>query len=129
VLALSNLVFYNAEKEKDSYYALKAIAGTWLKENGITNESSDIMERFPILTYYSGSKNRWITPYTDDVNDIIKYAQYNRIEYLVVDTMDFFTYRPALKELLKDTPKGMELVKQWGNDTGQEVRVYKIKSE
>jgi len=91
-------------------------AGQWLQENQITTKDSDIMERFPIVTYYSGSKKRWITPYTNNVTDIVEYARYNDIEFLVVDTMDFLTYRPALAYLLENTPKNMKLVKEWGND-------------
>lgn len=127
VLALSNLVYYNSEKTKDSYYALKAEAGMWLKENGITEESSNIMERFPIVTYYSGSKNRWITPYTNTIQDIVGYARFNDIEFLVVDTMDFLTYRPALADLLENTPENMELVQEWKKKE-QKVRVYEIKN-
>jgi Dolichyl-phosphate-mannose-protein mannosyltransferase len=129
VLLLSNMVYYNSEKEKDSYYQIKKESGIWLSQNNFIQTESNIMERFPIVTYYSGSKNRWITPYTDDVSDIIEYAKYNSIEYLVVDTLDFLTYRPALAGLLEETPNGMALVKEWKNEKGQKVRVYKIQGK
>lgn len=74
------------------------------------------MERFPIVTYYSGVKTRWITPYTDDPTDIISYAHFNDIELLVVDSMDFLTYRPALAALLQETPKGFTKLKEFHND-------------
>lgn len=161
VLLLSNLVYYNSEKEKDSYYALKKEAWEWMKKNISSidyknnsfeeretvwvpiedwssfssdkkelflagDNSLDMMERFPIVTYYSGSKTRWITPYTQNLEDIIEYARYNGIEYLVVDTMDFLTYRPALAHLLDNTPENMELVKEWRNESEQKVRIYKM---
>ena len=61
------------------------------------------MERFPVVTYYSRSKERWLTPYTDNLADILEYAKYNDIHVLVVDTLDFKTYRPALDDLLDET--------------------------
>lgn len=63
------------------------------------------MERFPIVTYYSGSKTRYITPYTDNFEDILEYGNYNNIDILVVDSMDFNTYRPALSYALTETPE------------------------
>jgi len=48
-------------------------------------------------------KERWLTPYTDNLADIVEYAKYNNIHVLVVDTLDFKTYRPALHELLDET--------------------------
>jgi len=60
------------------------------------------MERFPVVTYYSGTKQRWITPYTDNLDDLLEYAKYNHIDYLVVDTLDFKTYRPKLDYLLSE---------------------------
>ena len=35
------------------------------------------MERFPIVTYYSNSKVRWLTPYTDNIKSLVEYAKYN----------------------------------------------------
>lgn len=85
------------------------------------------MERFPIVTYYSGSKNRWITPYTNNAQDIVEYAYFNNIEYLVVDTMDFLTYRPELSQLLEKTPENMILLQEFTNEKQQKVLLYKIK--
>ena len=59
------------------------------------------MERFPIVTYYSWTKQRWITPYTDKLQDIIEYAKYNNLDYLIVDTLDFKKYRQNLIFLLE----------------------------
>ena len=84
------------------------------------------MERFPIVTYYSGSKTRWITPYEENISDIIRYAQYNEIEYLVVDTLDFLTYRPFLSSLLTETPEGMIFLKEFTNTQNQKVILYQI---
>jgi hypothetical protein len=60
------------------------------------------MERFPVVTYYSGTKQRWITPYTDNFDDLLEYAKYNDVDYLVVDTLDFKTYRSKLDYLLSE---------------------------
>lgn len=74
------------------------------------------MERFPIVTYYSGMKTRWITPYTDTAEDIRIYALSQGIELLVVDTMDFLTYRPKLAKLLEETPEGFSKLKEFSNE-------------
>lgn len=74
------------------------------------------MERFPIVTYYSGSKYRYITPYTDSIQDISEYAQYNNLDILVVDSMDFKTYRPKLEKYLEKTPKGFSKLKEFTNE-------------
>ncbi len=74
------------------------------------------MERFPIVTYYSGVKTRFITPYTDSSDDIRTYALYNTIELLVVDSMDFLSYRPKLAALLEKTPEGFTKLKEFHNE-------------
>jgi hypothetical protein len=33
--------------------------------------------------------------------DIVKYARYNKIDLLVVDSLDFATYRPGLATILE----------------------------
>nr|MDD3720150.1 hypothetical protein [Candidatus Gracilibacteria bacterium] len=116
---LGNYTFYNSVKNDDYKYQVKKIAGEWLKENkDITN--SRIMERFPIVTYYSGTKERWLTPFTDDLNNLIEYAKYNNINYFVVDSLDFKTYRPNLIFLLSDDFKNNSLIK---------LKTFKINNE
>jgi hypothetical protein len=61
-----------------------------------------MMERFPIVTYYSGVKERYLVPYANQ-SDLIAYANANHISILVVDSLDFATYRPALSFLLDET--------------------------
>jgi hypothetical protein len=97
---------------------------TWIIDTAswkINTESSKIdssnlmvMERFPILTYYTWSKQRWLTPYTKKLEDLVEYARYNRIDYLVVDTMDFQKYRPELMFLLdyKKNHRWLEFVRK-----------------
>ncbi len=124
IYILSNLVYINTESPKDAYYELKAQAGIWLKENSQT--PPDIMERFPIVTYYSGSKHRWITPYESEIENIIEYAKYNSIDIFVVDTMDFLTYRPFLADYLVETPEWLTKLKEFTNRKGQKVILYKF---
>jgi hypothetical protein len=61
------------------------------------------MERFPVVTYYSGTKERWLTPYTDKLENVVKYAKYNGLDFLVVDSLDFAKYRSDLGFLLTDS--------------------------
>jgi hypothetical protein len=63
----------------------------------------NILERFPIVTYYSGTNNRFITPYTDSLKELLIYAKFNKIDYLIVDSLDFKKYRPNLVFLLDET--------------------------
>jgi hypothetical protein len=131
IYLLSSSVYYQGESGKDSYYALKKEAGEWLKhhcesENICTSWYAQlkIMERFPIVTYYSGTKTRYITPYTNDIQDIYSYGNYNNIDILVVDTMDFLTYRPALAEYLEKTPENFIFLHEFKNQENQKVILY-----
>ena len=141
---LSIKVYHSIESPKDEYYSLKQEAGEWLKEYqnneyitkcAILSDSRKadkctqdlklkIMERFPIVTYYSWAEYRWITPYTQNISDIHEYAQYNGLNILVVDTMDFQTYRPQLQKYLSETPKGFIQLKEFSNPKGQKVILY-----
>lgn len=84
------------------------------------------MERFPIVTYYSGSKYRYITPYSDDIQDIYEYGNYNDIDILVVDTMDFLTYRPALQKYLDEIPENFSYLQGFENEKWQKVILYSL---
>ena len=74
--------------------------------------SYKVMERFPIVTYYSGVKERWLTPYVDNVEDLVTYARYNDVDYLIVDTMDFEKYRPKLLFLLDEKKQHHWLIEE-----------------
>jgi len=127
ILLLSTSVYYNIESPKDEYYSLKKTAGQWLKENLENTENLKIIERFPIVTYYSGSKTRYITPYTDTIADIYEYGSYHDIDILVVDTMDFKTYRPALTQYLDIIPKDFIKLQEFSNSQQQKVILYRLK--
>ena len=120
------MVYYNWEKDKDDYYTLKQEAWVWLQWQITDTENIKIMERFPIVTYYSGSKIRYITPYTDDISDIYEYWLYNKIDYLIVDSMDFETYRPALAKYLENTPNWFTKFREFSNAKNQKVIIYKL---
>lgn len=101
IYSLWLLSYYNSNKWLDEYYKVKQIAWEYLKEYHNSKVNLKIMERFPIVTYYSWTKQRWITPYTDKLQDIIEYAKYNNLDYLIVDTLDFKKYRQNLIFLLE----------------------------
>ncbi len=125
-----NYVYYNSVKTDDAKYEVKKIAWEYIKK--MTTQNSKlatlrIMERFPVVTYYSWTKQRWITPYTDNLGNLIEYAKYNKIDYLVVDTLDFKTYRPKLDFLLKDDFENESLHKiQTFQVNNQKVILYKF---
>gem|GEM_PF-1425032 len=93
----------------------------------VNNTDFKILERFPIVTFYSGTKYRYITPYTASLPDIIEYAKYNEIDFLVVDTMDFAKYRPELSFLLDESTSHPGLIpfNVWKEDDDK-VILYKI---
>ena len=125
IFLLSTLIYYNIESSDDEYYSLKKDAGEWLKNN--TSWEIKLMERFPIVTYYSWSKTRFITPYTNNIDDIYEYGIYNGIDILVIDSMDFKTYRPELLEYLDKTPENFLLLKLFENNLWQKVILYSLK--
>jgi len=93
----------------------------------------NILERFPVTTYYSWTNHRFITPYTDSLKDLLIYARFNKIDYLIVDTIDFAKYRPDLKFLLDEQQdfEWLEKVKVFKKDFNwkqQKVIIYKIKN-
>lgn len=126
ILLLSTFVYANTEKPKDEYYSLKKEAWEWLYNQSLNPETIKIMERFPIVTYYSGSKIRYITPYTPKISDVYEYGKYHGIDFLVVDTMDFQTYRPALVEYLEKTPENFTKLKEFSNTKWQKVILYQL---
>lgn len=124
--------FYNSNKEQDEYYSLKKTAWEWLWDYHFWKTNLKILERFPIVTYYSWSKQRWITPYTDNIKDVIEYAKFNKIDYLVVDSMDFLKYRPGLSFLLNSNIKyfpWMTKLKEFDNQKWQKVIIYRFENK
>jgi len=140
--------YYYAHVGDDAKYELKSKAGIWMNiniscENNVCEELKQkqrkkysmyvnntdfkILERFPIVTFYSGTKYRYITPYTASLPDIIEYAKYNEIDFLVVDTMDFAKYRPELSFLLDESTSHPGLIpfNVWKEDDDK-VILYKI---
>lgn len=131
IYLLGLLSYYNSYKLEDTMYEIKKIAGEYLKENK-SKQNINILERFPIVTYYSWTNHRFITPYTDNLSDLLTYAKFNKIDYLIVDNLDFEKYRPDLKFLLNIEKEfnWLEKVKVFEkkfNWEKQKVIIYKIK--
>jgi hypothetical protein len=127
IFALWNLSYYNTFAWEDAKYKVKKEAWEYLKQYHFSGENLKILERFPVVTYYSGSKERWLTPYTDRLVNLLIYANHNNIDYLVVDSVDFFKYRPWLQYLFlqpKDYP-GLKKFKEFEKN-GEKVILYKI---
>ena len=114
-------------------YSAKKNAWVWLQKN-LEKEfpwkkTVKIMERFPVVTYYSGTWERWLTPYANQA-DLLAYAKANDIDVLVVDSLDFKTYRPQLaylldeKSILKSNLLDLIYKEQ---KYGEKVILYKIK--
>lgn len=132
VYSLGTFSYYNTIKWEDARYEVKKIAWEWLYKyhggNLIWKTQIKIMERFPIVTYYSGTKERWLTPYTDKLENVVEYAKYNNLDYLIVDSLDFYTYRPDLRFLFDESRKsyeGVEKVKEFEKN-GEKVVIYRV---
>ncbi len=131
IYSLGVLSYYNSHKFDDEKYRIKKEAGEYLASIK-KKEDISILERFPIVTYYAETQQRWITPYTDSLKKLLIYARYNDIDYLVVDTLDFKKYRPDLQFLLDEKNRFMGLTQlkvfSWEFDgKSQKIIIYKIK--
>lgn len=128
IYSLWILSYYNTFKNEDAKYEVKKIAWEWLRKNDFRTNLR-IMERFPIVTYYSNSKERWLTPYTSKLENLVEYAKYHDVHYLVVDSIDFYKYRPKLSFLF-DKPNEkylwIEKIKTFEKN-GEKVILYRIK--
>ncbi len=131
---LSVSVYSKTESPKDDFYALKKEAGMWLNNTiqqgewlSFRHDNLRIMERFPVVTYYAGSRERFITPYTDDIQDVYEYGRFNDIDFLVVDTMDFQRYRPDLIHALENTPENFENVREFHGLMWEKVILYRLR--
>lgn len=133
IYSLGLFSYFNSYKNKDAFYEIKKEAWIWLKENTTTNKDNlNILERFPIVTYYTNTNHRFITPYTSSLLDLLTYAKYNKIDYLIVDTLDFARYRPELLFLLDEKKdfKWLEKIKVFTKKLNwklQKIIIYKIK--
>lgn len=123
--------WYDAHQDPTANYQVKEVAWEWLAQNKSTlfpwKEVVRIMERWPVVTYYSWEKERWLTPYTDQVSDVVTYAKANQIDVLVVDTLDFLQYRPQLKILLSSLKtQWLEKIIAFNDKQGNKVILYKF---
>lgn len=127
IYSLWLLSYYNTFKTEDDKYFVKKIAWERLKDN--YDHKIKVMERFPVVTYYSNTKERWLTPYTDKIENLVEYAKFNKINFLVVDSVDFKNYRPWLEYLLTE-PKDYNWLKYLKKfyKNGQTVILYEIKN-
>lgn len=127
IFSLGTYSYYNTFQSEDEVYEVKKIAGEWL-QNQHPDTELKILERFPVVTYYSWSWERWLTPYTSHLDALLEYAHYNKIDYLVVDSIDFYKYRPDLRFLLDESEikyEGLEKVHEFEKNN-QKVILYKV---
>ncbi len=111
----------------DTPYDLKKEAWEWISRT-YDQKSLKIAERFPIVTYYSWTRERWLVPYTDKIKDLYEYLSFNWVDILVVDSMDFKKYRPMLSFLqnYEIKHKWFEVIKIF-KKPWQIVILYKVK--
>lgn len=125
------LSYFNTYKLADEKYEIKKIAWEYLLKNK-ERKNINILERFPIVTYYSWTNHRFITPYTSYLTNLLTYSKFNNIDYLIVDTLDFAKYRPDLEFLLDEKKdfiwlEKVKVLKKNFNWEEQKVIIYKIK--
>ena len=153
VYTLGTFSYYNTHKDHDKQYIIKKEAGEWLQKNAFKMYENElckdsiwcvakisrkeyranlkILERFPITTYYSWTQKRFITPYTNSLSQLLIYAKHNKIDYLIVDSLDFQKYRPLLYFLLDEKKefewiKAVKTFKKQFKGKMQKVIIYKI---
>lgn len=120
-------VYADKWENEDYKYSLKKEAWEYLFDNNYSDRSTQIMERFPVVTYYSWTKIRILTPYALDFDRVLEYAKHNQIDFIVVDTIDFQKYRPQFDYLLDETKKHkwLEYLKHF-EDEENKVIIYKF---
>gem|GEM_PF-1437049 len=104
VYTLGIYSYFRTFQYEDELYSVKQTAGLRLQEYDPRNNKK-IFERFPIATYYAGSWQRRLTPYTENLENLLIFAHFHDVEYLVVDSIDFARYRPQLSFLLEESEK------------------------
>lgn len=127
IYSLWILSYYNTFKDEDAKYEVKKIAWEWLKENDFRTNLR-VMERFPVVTYYAWSWERWLTPYTSKLENLVEYARYHDVHYLVVDSVDFYKYRADLQFLFDESEKkynGIEKIQEFEKND-EKVILYRI---
>lgn len=120
--------YYHTFSWEDAKYEVKKIAGERLKKNDFRTNLK-VMERFPVVTYYAGTSERWLTPYTSKLENLVEYAKFNEINYLVVDSIDFKEYRSDLLFLLEKSNEKyvwLNKIKEFEKN-GEKVILFRIK--
>jgi len=127
IYTLGMYSYFRTFEQEDELYRVKQTAGIRLQHYDDRIDKK-IFERFPIVTYYSDSWQRRLTPYTDSLANLLTFARFHGVEYLIVDSIDFARYRPQLSFLLEESDKKylwlQKLVEI--SEYGQRVVIYKI---
>lgn len=98
-------------------------AGLWLKEH---DDNPIVLSRKPFVSFYSNGIYIQL-PYAD-YKDIIDYANYRNVDYIVIDERYVGKLRPQLKFLLnkENIPNELDLV--YENEGENKILIYKIKT-
>lgn len=119
---------YYSTYNDDYKYQLKKDLWISIKEKNIENkENLWIMEDIPTITYYAWEENSFNIPKWINLNDLIKYAKENKINFLVVDSFDFPELHPNLDFLIENGEKHqwLELYNSY-EKLWEKILIYKI---
>lgn len=99
--------------------------GLWIREN--LDKDSLISSRCPEVSYYA-NKNFVLLPNVQ-YSDLLKYAKFNKIDYLVLDKRWTSRLYPELSFLIdeRNVPDELELILKWDKRPEYKVLVYKLK--
>lgn len=99
--------------------------GFWMKENLPLTSSTLVMAASPHVAFYAETKFK-IMPW-GNTTEILKYADYHHVDYLVID--DHFLKR-ARSQLIYlsniDSTSGVQLIKSIYHSNGKKIKLYQL---
>ena len=98
--------------------------GLWLRDQ--VSRDTVIMSRYPAIAFYADA--RWEPTPNAEYEQVLDYAQYNGVDYLVLDEVETASLRPQLAFLLVDEtmPPELELIHVGDSPRGK-LGVFKLK--
>ncbi len=111
-------------RQSERLWAEHRELGLWLKN--AERPGGTVMAATPVVSYYAGAGFE-VLPYAG-VDDMLRYARYKGVKYLVVDRAEIPTFRPQLTRLLNPARRqpGLDLVKSLHEGSSHAIFLYRL---
>ena len=126
LLAITGPFIQESKSYAHSYPYEHKELGVWMKKNLKINSSTTVMSASPHVSFYAGTKLK-IMPW-GNAEEIIEYAKYCNIKFLVIDKHFLGSFRSQLNRLdnIEHIYPDMELVKEIRNVNGKWIKLYRL---